>query len=476
LSDLRDAREWSPIAPQLAQEITIMPRRDPEEQDEACLALNVFTPATDDARRPVLFWIHGGAYHLGSGSQSDPTAIARRGDVVVVTTNYRLGLLGFLADPALADPDTGASGNWGLLDQVMALEWVRDNIAGFGGDPSNVTIFGISAGSHSVSDLCAMPMARGLFRRGIAQSGPPVAAPPDASARVTAETLDQAGGWDRLREMPPADLLRVQARVMASPVGLDMEGMPFRPAIDDVCFADDPLVHVTNGSASGVELIVGTCRDEMSLWAAMAASAGHVDDEQLRKRLRRTIRGADADGVPWHERAIDVYDRARTARGAPSTPEWLWIAIETDRYFRSPSLAFADAQLQHAPAGGVWCYVFEYESPLLDGRLGACHGLDSPFTFGLADHPAWRDLTGGGAPARQLQEQIIDAWVAFARTGDPSHPGIGSWPRYDTTSRPTLVLDREVRVDADPMGDERQFFAALPDAVWRRSRPGAAAT
>src|SRR4051812_20433483 len=248
------ATEYGPWAPQEPSALTALFGTGTVTQSEDCLTLNVWTPAVDDARRPVMVWIHGGAFVTGAGSFAlyEGHRLAARGDVVVVTVNYRLGVLGFAAHPALRDDESGAAGNWGLLDQIAALRWVQENIANFGGDPANVTIFGESAGSMSVSTLLGTPMAAGLFRRAITQSGGAVGAPMEAAV-LTTEMVTQELGLDSvavLRAAPVDRILAAQAAVAKS-VAI-ANGPPFVPAIDGAVLPEPPLAAVAGGLSAGV--------------------------------------------------------------------------------------------------------------------------------------------------------------------------------------------------------------------------------
>ena len=427
-----------------------------EEQNEDCLFLNVWTPACDDGARPVMVWIHGGAFVTGSGSGAFYRGqhLAARGDVVVVTINYRLGALGFLAHPDLLDEETGASGNWGLLDQVAALQWVQANIHLFGGDPTNVTIFGESAGSMSVSCLVGSPLAQGLFRRAIAQSGGPNGVPMTTATKKAEELCALVGVDDvrALREVDVADVLVAQTKLQLEAAGSGA-GMAMAPTIDGGLLPEHPLTAIEGGVAEGKELLVGTNLEEMKLWVIGNRKLTGGDEDYILTRLERTF-GPDAAD------ALAAYKAARADRGDDLTPIELWAAIESDRVFRIPSLRMCEAQA--ATGTAAYDYLFTWRSPALGGLLGSCHALEIPFVFGTLTTPGVERFTGEGPDALALSERMQDAWLAFAKTGDPSTEALGEWPAYDAGRRATMVLDVTCRVEDAPLEPERAYWDGRP--------------
>ncbi|MCP5041379.1 MAG: carboxylesterase/lipase family protein, partial [bacterium] len=353
---VRDCTSFGCSAPQPP---SLLPGMAPGVQNEDCLALNVYTPGADSQQRPVMVWIHGGGFTGGSGSQAlyEGTRLARRGQVVLVTINYRLGALGYLHLAAHADALEGAASNLGQRDQIAALEWVRDNIASFGGDPAQVTIFGESAGGMAVATLLGMPAARGLFHRVIAQSGAAHATHSEDSAeRVLEAVLDELGiarhEIARLREVSLEALLAAQGkaglRVAASVM------LPYAPAIDAETLPEHPLEVVRRGGAADVRMIVGANRDEWKLFSAADRRHLGMDEGGLHKLVNArlaNIEGADAD------RMIETYRRARP--DAP--PHDLLDAIESDRVFRIPAVRLVEAQRPHQTA--TWKYYFTWPSP-----------------------------------------------------------------------------------------------------------------
>jgi para-nitrobenzyl esterase len=454
-----DATEFGPVAPQSPSPTeSLLGVRD-ETYSEDCLVLNVFTPAADDARRPVMVWIHGGGFVSGAGSRPyyNATNLVLHGDVVVVTINYRLGALGFLHLGELLPDFAGASTN-GIRDQIAALGWVRDNIAGFGGDPDQVTIFGESAGGMSVATLLGVPEAQGLFHGAIAQSG---AAEnllrPDQAATVAERLLANLDLTPRqaeqLLDLDADQLVEAQAQIEAGLFsqravgdgGPDYLQLPFQPVVDGDLIPTSPLDTVRSGNAPGVPLVVGTTRDEWNLFA-MPELGSEISAERL---LRRAIR------VVGEERAAPAVELYREARPEASNHA-LWLAMVTDRVFRQPAIHLAEAQLQHTPQ--VAMYRFDYASTSFGGLAGACHAIDVPFVFDNV-HLRGVDLLLGGVDdaTRDLGRRTARGWTTMATTGAPHHDDL-DWPAYDTGRRATCVLDRSAGVVEDPEGEIRAFW------------------
>ena len=410
---------------------------------EDCLYLNVVTPGCDDARRPVLVWIHGGGFTIGSGSQEmyDSGPLARRGDVVVVSINYRLGALGFLALGA-----EGTTANAGLLDQVAALRWVRDNIAVFGGDPGKVTIFGESAGGMSVGCLLGMPEAQGLFHRAIPMSGAAHATNPrEGSERFGAELCSELGvaegDADALRQIPVDAILKAQAsleqRLASSP-----QRMGFRPNVDDSSLPEPPYQAIQAGLSRDIPVLVGATRDEWRLLGLADPGAASLDEARLTKRIEERAPGHGA-------RIVRTYAEARPG----ASPSELFFAIETDRIFRVPAIRLGEAQAAHQPA--TFAYLYTWESPAMDGQLGACHGVDVPFAFGLIGTKGADFFAGSGPAAEALAGRTMDAWLGFARGGDPGHSGLPDWTAFEPGARQTMLFGPECELVSDPFAAER---------------------
>ena len=454
-SGVRMAREFGPSSLQAVSAIAGVSAEGPLSED--CLYLNVYTPTLADAqhaRRPVLFWIHGGAFIAGAGSMPvyDGARLSERGDVVVVTINYRLGALGYTYLGAHDGARTGAVANAGQLDQVAALRWVHDNIAKFGGDPNNVTIFGESAGSFAVCTLLAMPAAKGLFHRAVAQSGAALGLmTADRAAKLTDELFDKLGiargDIAALRAVPGEKLVESQA-----PFGLASGlGRGLSPLHDGTVVPLQPLDAIANGSSAQVPLLIGTTRDELNLFMMplLRQPEQAVDDAQLIEVLSRFVPRSHRDRVPG---MLAAYRDAREKRGLPHGSRALISAVQTDMTFRIPSIRFAEAYRACQP--NTFMYLFTYESPAMRGALGSCHSLEIPFVFGTLDKPYQDRFAGTGAAVLGLSDTMMDAWLAFARTGNPSDSR-ADWVPYDATRRATMVFDKTSGLEDDPYREER---------------------
>jgi para-nitrobenzyl esterase len=421
------------------------------EQSEDCLVLNVWTSGCDDAQRPVMVWIHGGLFTIGSGSAYDGSFLAGRGDVVVVTLNHRLGACGYLYLDALSDGrDEGSSGNVGMLDIVQALEWVRDNIAGFGGDPANVTIFGESGGGMKVSVLLGMPTAHGLFDKAIVESGPMLrVADADQATEVAERVLAHlgigVGELDRLADVPIAHLLGAQAALESGLAGLVAfsSGRPlpgFSPVLDGGVIPAHPFDPVASPLAADVALLIGTNKDESTLFLAGHPKFGCFDDDDVAS-LAESVHGDAAPDV------LALYASARPE----ATPDDLYVAMMmTDRWWID-SIRLAERKTAGGPAP-VFMYSFAYETDVLDGKLKSAHALEIPFVFADAHQ---RPFAGSRPERLELAARMSSAWVAFARSGDPNHEGIPAWSPYSPECRATMIFDIACRVDVDPRRELR---------------------
>jgi para-nitrobenzyl esterase len=456
-SGIRSAREFGSSAPQRPL-VLPLPGMDVGSCDEDCLTLNLTLPAEAGARRPVLVWIHGGGFVIGAGSQPlyDGAALARRGDLIVVTINYRLGPLGFLHLVELCPGLDGAVANAGLRDQVAALEWVRENAAAFGGDPERVTIFGESAGGMSVATLLGMPAARGLFARAIAQSGAAHNVhDPETATRVAAGFLAElelppSRAAETLRELPPDQLLDLHQQTVLR-LGSTAGPLPFQPVVDGDSLPDPPLDALRAGASESIDLLTGSTRDEWRLFQFLDSRLAKLDDASLAKRLSAQHPAIDTAWI------VELYRRARPA----AKPADLLFAIETDRVFRIPAIRLAEARSRHS--GATFMYRFDWESPSFGGALGACHAVELPFVFGALGAPGAESFAGSGPEAERLCARTMDAWIAFARSGDPSHPDLpgGRIDCYDQERRTTLVLGRECSVELDPGSAERRAWDGI---------------
>lgn len=443
------AQEYAPSAPQNDGKFTMF--RDfivdgPRSED--CLYLNIWTPGLDDCYRPVMVWIHGGAFTLGSGShpQFSGNILAGRGNVVIVTINYRLGLLGFLNLKEVTGGIMPSTGNEGLLDQIAALTWVRENISAFGGDPDNITLFGESAGAMSIGCLMAMPQAQDLFNKVILQSGAASKAKPlDQAVQHAQMFLDTIGlnvdDIIALRALTVKQLLSAQNELEAKMPAMTLAA----PVIDRETLTELPINLINSGSTAKVPALIGTNLDEWKLFSILSPALQKMDEARLLRLCQRMFSSGDAMHL------IDVYRRARNKRGSRASPLDLFLAIKTDFEFRIPAIRFAEAQSRHHFP--VYSYLFDWESPAMDGILGSCHSLEVGFVFGNR----YEEFCGSGAVADRLSRNIQDAWLAFARTGNPSCTSLGNWPTY-SNRRETMLLGKRCRVEESPYDDERRVW------------------
>ncbi len=417
---------------------------------EDCLTLNIWSPGADETLRPVLVWIHGGGWLIGSGRLHDGTPLATLGDVVVVTLNYRLGPLGFLYLAELGGEAYAASGNCGILDQVAALHWIQENIAAFGGDPHRVTVFGESAGAMSIGTLLATPAAQGLFQRAILQSGTvgPIKSSPEATtlARTFLKILD-------VRPETFSSLERISAErlVEATSALPDWQEtteagdtIHFTPVIDGLIMPQPPLEVIASGTAKHIPMIIGTTKDECFFYPFADSTWREADEETLIQRVKQQV------GVAWPD--VAPFYLLEQSDGQPLLKRLL--SLLTFDQFTFPAIQLAEAQVQVGAT--VWAYRFDWHSPLFGG---AAHTLDRIFVWNLAENPTIRQMTGDAPERLQLAKLMQQAWIAFARYGDPNIPDLPVWPKYDLEMRATMLFDRESTILNDPNARERQIWA-----------------
>ncbi|HEX4506785.1 MAG TPA: carboxylesterase/lipase family protein [Alphaproteobacteria bacterium] len=424
---------------------------------EDCLVLNVWTPGADvGAKRPVMVWCHGGGFFAGSGGGkwNDGANLAAHGDVVVVSFNHRLNILGFLYLAELADGRYPDSGNVGMLDVVAALEWVRDNIAAFGGDPDNVTVFGQSGGGFKISMLMAMPAAQGLFRKAIVQSGSVVRGnPPSIAARHAEWVLHHLGlnqGSIGALETIPLDRLMDAATMVLNRVSVPGEN-PFAPVVDGRSLPRDPFEPDAPSISAGIPMLIGTTKDESRMLLAGDVANFDLTEDQMRSRLIDFLEV----GPDETDRIIGVFRAARPT----ATPSDIFFAVTNARMLWINALSQAERKAAQG-GGAVYMYRFDWNIPILGGKLGAPHGATVPFVFRTID--AAKSMVGLGPERKALSDRMSAAWLAFARTGNPNHSGLDHWPAFDLETRATMIFDNECKVVNDLDAAERIAMRAVP--------------
>jgi para-nitrobenzyl esterase len=433
-------------------EVEAMDRDEPMGED--CLVLNVWTPTLDRGRKlPAMVWLHGGGFTSGSGGFIcyDGAQLAKKHDVVVVTVNHRLGPLGYLYLAGLGSGQYANSSNVGNLDIVAALKWVRDNIATFGADPGNVTIFGQSGGGGKVSSLMAMPAAHGLFKRAIVQSGASVKGISREAASKDAERLlarlnlkpDQA---DQLQHVPMDQLLKAANEGSGGATN-------FGPVVDGKTLPADPFDPAAPALSGSVPLLIGTVETEVTFFPGQPLEP--MDDATFHTKVKQLLRTASDADV---DRVIAAYRTGRRDRANTD----LYLIMASDAGFRAGILLEADRKAMQTQAP-VYQYYFTWRSPVRDGKLRTYHTLEIPFVFDNVD--ACKSMTGAGQDRYALADKMSAAWVAFARTGNPNHAGLPVvWVPFDATRRATMIFNDEVTLLNDPYGSEQRLLRSLQGA------------
>ena len=427
---------------------------DMPKMSEDCLFLNVWTPGLDGKKRPVMVWLHGGGFSSGSGgdSISDGSNLTRQGDVVLVGINHRLNVFGFLQLGKEWGPDYASSGQAGMLDIVMSLEWVRDNIARFGGDPGNVTIFGESGGGRKVAMLMAMPPAGGLFHKAVIQSGSGLDAPSreDAVARGRALLKKLAIAEGDVKALAGASAKAIfdaqpPASAAATPPG--QLGLPtggFVPCVDGIALPRKPFIPDAPRISAQVPLLIGSNKDEMTIFNARDPKFGASSDEEFVAHVRKAMPEKADVLIPELRKAFPGY-----------SPSHLMIATDTMRGYWIATVLQAERK---AAQGGapVYTYLLAWETPVDGGKLRSHHALDLPLVFNNIE--SQRNMVGPGPDPQRVADLMSAAWIQFARTGNPKTDALPPWPAYDLRSRATMVFNVTGQVQNDPYGEIRRIL------------------
>ena len=436
----RLAQAHGPVPPQPLSRLRAAMGDFERPQSEDCLTLSITTPAPDRARRPVIVWLHGGAFWTGAGSLDwyDGASLSRHGDVVVVGVNYRLGALGFMHLPGVSEP------NLGLHDQFAALRWVSQEIEAFGGDPDNITVMGQSAGGLSILAMLADPATRRLMRRAIIQSAPfGRMLKTRSEAQAIGEALQRELGIERLSQWLEVDVQAINAaqlKVARSLASFANTTPAFIPVSDHNLLGDDVFGSALAGAAE-VDVMVGWTRDEMAAFFAADPAMAMPDQQAVASVFRRHF------GASTEPAMAEYRQRSRDGSAASMLGELLG-----DASFAGGALHFAERLA--ALGRPAWTFRFDWSPP--DNRFGACHCGELPFVFDTL--PAWQaPMLAGGDPKAMssLAAQMRDSWIAFARHGDPNHPGLSHWPAHDSATAMTMRFDAESQAVPDLPGRRR---------------------
>ena len=460
---IRSCRQYGPVSPQGARsgwandEIAFAFNWNDGVQGEDCLRLNVWTPALDSRKRPVMVWLHGGGYSAGSGQELpsyDGTSLAFAEDVVVVSINHRLNVLGFL-DLSAYGEKYAKSANAGLLDIVASLKWVRDNIAAFGGDPSNVTIFGQSGGGGKVTTLLATPCAKGLFHKAIVQSGSMLRTMESKYSRkigiATVRNLGlDASSIDKISEVPYGELLAAGEKAIAQvKAEADRDGVAsfifgWAPTVDGAVLPSQPFDPQAPAISADIPMIIGTTRHEFSMTTYVPAlrNAG-------REEVIGILKGRYGEGT---ERFLELFAKAYPG----SKPADM---LDADFVFRPGAIEQALRKSLQG-AAPVYMYMFNWESPVLDGILRSTHCMEIPFVFNNADRHA--SMTGGGAQAMKLASKMSHCWAEFARCGKPSAEGLPEWEPFEAEKRAVMFFDNTCKMSYSHDKELMDFIRRYP--------------
>ena len=448
--NILEANKFGPMAPQPLIE-------NSEQNENNCLTLNIWIPSFDDKKRTVMFWLHGGSFETGSGRYNGEL-LAKRGDVVIVSTNYRLGVLGFLYVP-------DKTANVGLLDQVLALQWTKDNICNFGGDEKNICIFGESAGGESISALMAMPSAKGLFKRAIIQSNvcDPYNLKPLEGELYSKKVFDQIGvkydNLELLREVPVQKLVQAYTKAQKGLSHLPQKIDYYPPYVDGKVLPQNPFEAIKSGFAKDIEVLAGSNENEHKLWNLLDPQADKITKEQVYQNFQKflTYLGQNESTI---QKFYDIYKKVRYNEFSTIERD-MTDDFYTAAMFRIPVMRFSEIQSRLQP--NTYHYIFRWKSPWKNGKLGAYHGLDVPFVWGALSETE-QDLPFTAKKTEEttiLSNQMMDCWINFAKSGNPNHQGIPKWLTYNSKTRPTMIFDKKIELVNDPFSETRILWEGV---------------
>lgn len=444
---VRDAFEYGDQAPQAQTRLA-----GAEPMSDDCLRLNVWTPKLDNEKRPVMLWFHGGGFEAGVGSMPfyDGSNIARRGDVVVITINHRLNVFGHCYLGGILGEEFQQSGNAGFLDLIASMKWVKENVAQFGGDPDNVMIYGQSGGGRKVSLNYASPLSKGLFHKGVVQSGSHLKVQTEEYANTLTENLLKELGIAKkdarkLQTLDVKHLSRVQRKVISA------AGARFSPMLDGITFTSQPWLPDAPTISNHLPMMLGTTRTELTNQMGGIEGIFDMNETKAKARLKAFILEEDID------RAYDIFKASRPE----SNPSEVFFKIASARGYVRDQTIMAEQRVKSGGSGDTYVYRLMWRQPVEGGRRISQHSLDLPFVFDTVE--ALPHMTGPVTEeTRAMADNMANSWIAFARTGNPNNSSVPKWKPYDLKKRPTMMFDVPSYVENDPHREERIFMADYP--------------
>ncbi len=456
--NILNATEFGPYAPQGFTLLEEMFCFFENQNEDNCLSLNIWTPETDNDLRPVMVYIHGGSFIFGGGADIwygvDGTQLAQKGNVVVVTLNYRLGAFGFLfIEDQIA--------NIGILDQIAALKWIKKNIEKFGGNPNNITIFGESAGALSALILTSIPLAKGLFHRAIIQSAPIMDTKPiiRSTTKLFQELGIRNGDISALHDLKFKKIINAQNKIILK--GLEegsQEIMDFRPSIDGEIIPIHPIEAIKRGIGRDTDILIGNNKDEVKLWTGPNPLFQNMKMNEISDFLLQRV-GKFGDGKLISDKNLCKKFISIYSHDPINKPVDIYDKIDTDFTFRIPAIQVCEGNSQYNP--NIYNYIFTWPSPALEGKYGSCHIIEIPFAFGTLGKTGVEWFYGAGKEAELLNEKMMRTWVSFALNGNPNNDLIPEWKSYNVEDRATMFIGKEFKCVSAPNDDERILWDSV---------------